>query len=228
MISLQTSCYKPIIQPPRVPLELQAIFLAANRGEEIARVPSSDSVLFCRKWNPLPKNQQKKKANRKEDNDCKPRLCFGRIREAMYNEGEASTSFRLSAERSMEGSKKVSVVSLHNQCGSFRWKSAAEDQPLQPYRRCYDYFMRKGSYGSLSDRKSYRVEMSTFSACRSVSSVSDVSYGSRTSKTFSTESISSLSSLDSSHNPRRSRMCRWTETKSSDKPLPRVPNRSFD
>jgi hypothetical protein len=54
----------PIIKKTRIPLELQLVFLASNRGEKVDKPPTSGAFL-CRNWQDRANGSKAKKASKK-------------------------------------------------------------------------------------------------------------------------------------------------------------------
>ena len=148
----------PIIQT-RIPLELQQIFLASNRGEVVDEPPPRSTAFFSRLWRKRTK-KEKKTTNigfgpeEKQESDRKGlrRLFFGRSKTARFDTDSPPTEM-LEEESTERGVKKNhSMRAAPNRFNSFpapavlknpspsRWGSPPRDQqnssaPKRPSRR---------------------------------------------------------------------------------------------
>lgn len=228
----QSSSRKPSIQPSRIPLDLQTIYLASSRGEEIDKAPCAETTLLCRPW-PTQSKLPKQTGLLEKEQQPDRRLCFEMTRETVFKNNDVSDTVVNYEESEMGLCPDNGRVALRRRSDSFRWRSYADDKPLQPRRSYCEQYMTDDINESLHVPRAFCRAALSFSS--SLSSRSNDSYQSgyscQTSQSLRSAAaiISSLTSLTSSpiKSPRRSR---WTETKLSDKPphLPRVPLRLYD
>ena len=113
VITLKTIMATTTADEPRIPLELQSIFLASNRGEEVHKPPKSAFRVFARRWiprSPLRGRKNKKRLSKIQNNK--------NVAHGSRKKDEASSPFATATKRTHSSDQSEGFMSSSSSSSS--------------------------------------------------------------------------------------------------------------